>query len=122
MSDWQQLAAALGLTLALSLTALAVIRRPLFTVLEYVCATGIAARFWTAYASVLIVLAPLCLAAFLLQPNGNPVAEIQSTIATAATGLIGAFIIMGLAVSMSVAKVLAAPNPPAPASAPSAAE
>ena len=111
MSTWAQLAAALGLTLALSVTALAVIRRPLFTVLEYICGTDVGARFWTAYSSVLIFLAPLFLVAIMLRAGGDPVAEVQATIATAAVGLIAAFVIMGLAVSISASKKQAGPKP-----------
>ncbi len=115
MSDLTYLAIAWGLTFALTLTVVAILRGPLYAVLQYVCGTDIGARFWTTYSSVMIVVGPLFLVSIGSISQANLGDFLRSVMVRLSLGLIGAVIIMGVAVnSAGNAKRRETMPPPAP--------
>ena len=109
MNNLILLGTAWGLTLFLTLTVVAILRAPLFAVLQFICGTDIGARFWTAYASVMIVIGPLFTVSFGAMPIGDLSDFLRVVMVRLSLGLIGAMVIMGLAV-LSVRTPKAAPE------------
>lgn len=99
--DWQQLIVAAALTLGLTSLVAAIIRRPLFGVLTYVCGNDTAARFWTTFASVLLVAGPLFLVFTAAGGATNLADFVRRAVYLVSFGIIGAFLVMGAAVMMS---------------------
>jgi hypothetical protein len=110
MLDWTQLAIAWGLTLILTLIVAAIMRRPLYAILQFICGTDVGARFWTAFSSVMIVAGPLFLVSLGGLGTTNLADFVRRAMVLISLGLIGAVSVMGLAV-WSAAK----PAPTAPA-------
>ena len=98
MSNLMLLGTAWALTLALTLTVVAILRAPLFGVLQFVCGNDIGARFWTAYSSVMIVVGPLFTVSFGGIQTGDFSDFLRVVMVRLSLGLIGAMIIMGLSV------------------------
>lgn len=123
MITWIELCIALALTLAATLTIARIMWRPLHGVLELVCHGPVPARFWTTFASVMLVCGPLFLVCFAAGRAETLAAFIRQAVYLLSLGLIGAFVIMGIAVATSVrpAQPEATPSGSAPASPPSAA-
>jgi hypothetical protein len=96
--DWDELAIAWGLTLSLTLMVAAVMRRPLYAILKTICGTDMAARFWTAYSTVMLVVGPLFLVS--LGSFGSPsLADfVRRTTMLISFGQIVTVAIMGIAV------------------------
>ena len=98
---WQQLAIAALLTLGLTSVVALVIRRPLYGVLQMICGEEVGARFWTTFASVLLVLGPLFLV-FTAASGAQTMAElVRRSVYLGSFGVIGAFLVMGAAVMLS---------------------
>ncbi len=95
---WDELAIAWGLTLSLTLMVAAVMRRPLYAILKTICGTDTAARFWTAYSTVMLVVGPLFLVS--LGSFGSPsLADfVRRTTMLISFGQIVTVAIMGIAV------------------------
>lgn len=92
-----------GLSLFLAVSAVTVLARPLRTLLVDICGTEGRANFWTLYASVLLVLAPLLVvsAPGLLDAaarSGDFGPALQRALFYALVGIIGALVIMGYGV------------------------
>ncbi len=99
--DWLQLAIAAVLTLGLTTVIAVVIRRSLFGVLQLICDSDVAARFWTTFASVLLVMGPLFLV-FTAAGGAESLADfVRRAVYLVSFGVIGAFMIMGAAVMLS---------------------
>ena len=100
--DWLQLILAAALTLSLTSIAAALIHKPLYGVLELVCGTAVAARFWTTFAAILIVMGPLFLVFTAAGGATNLADFVRRAVYLVSFGIIGAFLIMGAAVMLSV--------------------
>ena len=111
MITWIELGSAVVLTLTVTSAVAALMWRPLHAVLNLVCGEEVAARFWTTFASVMLVFGPLFLVCFAAGRAGNLAEFIRQAVYLISLGLIGAFVIMGLAV-LSSAKVHGAPAKP----------
>lgn len=98
MLDWTQLGIAWGLTLTLTLIVAAIMRGPLFAVLQFVCGTDVGARFWTAFSSIMIVVGPLFLVSLGALGTTNLADFVRRSMVLISLGLIGTVSIMGLAV------------------------
>ena len=113
MNSLTLLGTAWGLTFLLTLTVVAILRGPLFAVLQFICGTDVGARFWTAYSSVMIVIGPL----FTVSLGAVQTADLSDFLRTImvrlSLGLIGAMVIMGLSVH-SIRAPKAEPPAPAP--------
>lgn len=123
MITWIELGIALALTLAATLTVARIMWQPLHGVLELVCNSPAAARFWTTFASVMLVCGPLFLVCFAAGRTESLAAFIRQAVYLCSLGLIGAFVIMGMAVATSIAPARPEAKPVAsvPATSPSAA-
>lgn len=119
MITWIELGSAVVLTLTVTTAVAALMWRPLYAVLHLVCGEAVAARFWTTFASVMLVFGPLFLVCFAAGRAGNLAEFIRQAVYLISLGLIGAFVIMGLAVLRS-AKAHEAPGKPGAAPAPPA--
>lgn len=125
MITWIELGIALALTLAATLTVARIMWRPLHGVIEIVCHGAVPARFWTTFASVMLVCGPLFLVCFAAGRAGTLAEFIRQAVYLCSLGLIGAFVVMGVAVVGAVrparpeskpsARVPAAPSPAVPA-------
>jgi hypothetical protein len=113
MLDWMQLGIAWGLTLTLTLIVAAIMRRPLFAVLQFVCGTDIGAHFWTAYTSIMLVAGPLFLVSLGSFGSPNLADFVRRAMVLISLGLIGTVAIMGLAVRSATK-----PKPPVPSARP----
>ncbi len=99
--DWMQLVIAAVLTLGLTTTVAIVIRRSLFGVLQLICGHDVGARFWTTFASVLMVMGPLFLV-FTAAGGADSLADfVRRAVYLVSFGLIAAFLVMGAAVMLS---------------------
>lgn len=98
--DWLQLILAAALTLGLTSISAAIIHRPLYGVLELVCGTQVAARFWTTFAAILIVIGPLFLVFTAAGGAANLADFVRRAVYLVSFGIIGAFLIMGAAVML----------------------
>src|ERR1700744_1101664 len=96
MNNLILLGTAWGLTFFLTLTVVAILRGPLFAVLQLVCGTDVGARFWTAYSSVMIVVGPLFTVSFTPMLDGDLSDFLRNVMVRLCFGLIGAMVIMGL--------------------------
>lgn len=99
--DWLQLILAAVLTLSLTSIVALVIRRPLYGVLQLVCGTDVAARFWTTFAAVLLVMGPLFLVFTAAGGASNLADFVRRAVYLVSFGVIGAFMVMGAAVMLS---------------------
>lgn len=105
----EMLLAVWAVSLVLALVAIAVVARPLRVLLEDICGTADRARFWTLYACLLLVVAPLLVvsAPGLLDASAaigfGPL--LQRTVFFALVGIIGALLIMGYAVWRPIADI-----------------
>jgi hypothetical protein len=99
--DWEQLLLAGALTLGLATIVALVIRKPLFDIMRMVCGTEVAARFWTVFTTVLLVMVPLFLV-LAAAGGGQSLADfVRRTVYLVSFGIIGAFLAMGAAVMLS---------------------
>ena len=99
--DWMQLVIAAVLTLGLTTTVAIVIRRSLFGVLQLICGHDVGARFWTTFASVLMVMGPLFLVFTAAGGADNLADFVRRAVYLVSFGLIAAFLVMGAAVMLS---------------------
>jgi hypothetical protein len=97
---WNELAIAWGLTLSLTLTVAAVMRRPLYAILQFICGTDTGARFWTAYSSVILVVGPLFLVSLGSFGSANLADFVRRTTMLISLGQIITVAIMGIAVRL----------------------
>ncbi len=75
--------------------------RPLYGVLHMICGEEVGARFWTTFASVLLVLEPLFLV-FAAATGAQTMAElVRRSVYLGSFGVIGAFLVRGAAVMLS---------------------
>lgn len=110
--------------LALASLAIAFIVRPLFLVLTEICGGRDRARFWTVYACVLILMAPLLTVSApglldTVAAGGMNGAVLQRATFYALAGIVAALLVMGRAVWRPIARMLqtsagAARQDPAP--------
>lgn len=98
MNSLTLLGTAWGLTFLLTLTVVAILRGPLFAVLQFICGTDVGARFWTAYSSVMIVVGPLFTVSFGPIQTGDLSEFLRAIMVRLSLGLIGAMVVMGVAV------------------------
>ena len=99
--DWMQLIIAAVLTLGLTTTVALVINRSLFGVLQLICGHDVGARFWTTFASVLMVIGPLFLVFTAAGGADNLADFVRRAVYLVSFGLIAAFLVMGAAVILS---------------------
>jgi hypothetical protein len=107
----------------MAFAAIAAIARPLFIVLTDVCGGRDRARFWTVYASVLTLAAPLLVVSTpgLLDRSVAMLASgavLQRTVFYALAGIVFALLVMGRAVWRPIARLLSAPVRPGDAAGP----
>jgi hypothetical protein len=107
----------------MAFAAIAAIARPLFIVLSDVCGGRDRARFWTVYASVLTLAAPLLVVSTpgLLDRSVAMLASgavLQRTVFYALAGIVFALLVMGRAVWRPIARLLSAPVRPGDAAGP----
>ena len=123
MITWIELGIALALTLVATVTVARIMWRPLHGVLDLVCHGAVPARFWTTFASVMLVCGPLFLVCFAAGRAETLADLIRQAVYLCSLGLIGAFVIMGYAVAASIrpARPEAKPWGSVPASSPPAA-
>lgn len=99
------------ISLVLALIAVGILARPLRSLLVDICGTEQRARFWTLYASVLVILAPLLVVSLpgLLDAAANVglAAVLQRAVFYSLVGIIGALLVMGYAVWKPVAAMTA---------------
>lgn len=100
--DWIQLVLAGALTIGLTTVVALVIRKPLLGVLQLMCGHEVGARFWTTFATVLIVMGPLFLVFTAAAGAENLADFVRRTVYLVSLGVIGAFLVMGAAVMLSV--------------------
>jgi hypothetical protein len=108
---WIELGVALAITLAATLTVARIMWRPLHGVLELVCHGAIPARFWTTFASVMLVCGPLFLVCFAAGRAGTLAEFIRQAVYLCSLGLIGAFVVMGIAVIRAIRPERPRPEP-----------
>ncbi len=101
---WIELGSAIALTLAITVVVVALIRQPLAGVLDLVCGEPAASRFWATFASLMLVFGPLFLVCYAAGRAQNLAEFIRQAVYLISFGLIGAFVLMGAAVLMSVRK------------------
>jgi hypothetical protein len=116
--DWTQLGIAWGLTLALTLIVAAIIRRPLFAVLQFICGTDIGAHFWTALSTIMTVMGPLFLVSLGSLGSTNLADFVRRSMVLISLGLIGTVSIMAVAVRSASKKVPSASTPASTAAQP----
>ena len=92
------LGTAWGLTFVLTLTVVAILRAPLFAVLQFICGTDVGARFWTAYSSVMIVVGPIFTVSFAAIQTADLADFLRIVMVRLSLGLIGAMVVMGVSV------------------------
>lgn len=96
-----------SVSLALAMMAVAVLARPLRVLLVDICGTEQRARFWTLYACILVMMAPLLVVSVpgLLDAavNIGLGAVLQRAVFYSLVGIIGALLVMGYAVWKPVA-------------------
>lgn len=112
-----------GVAVLMAFAAIAAIARPLFIVLSDVCGGRDRARFWTVYASVLTLAAPLLVVSTpgLLDRSVAMLASgavLQRTVFYALAGIVFALLVMGRAVWRPIARLLSAPVRPGDAAGP----
>ena len=100
--DWLQLVIAAALTLGLTTAVSLAIRGPLFAVLDMICGSVVAARFWTTFACVLLVMGPLFLVFTAAGGAANLADFVRRAVYLVSFGVIVAFLVMGAAVMMGV--------------------
>lgn len=115
MIGWMELGIALGVTLVASLSVIRVIWRPLFDVLELICRSPVAARFWSTFAAVMLVCGPLFLVCFAAERARSAADFIRQAIAFCSLGLIGTFCLMSGALMNGIRRNERAAAPAAPA-------
>lgn len=103
-----------AVALVLALAALALIVRPLLLILTEICGGYDRARFWTVYACVLTLMAPLLAVSTpgLLDTvalSGSIGAILQRAVFYALGGIIAALLVMGRAVWRPIALMLQTP-------------
>lgn len=101
---WIELGSAIALTLAITVVVVALIRQPLAGVLDLVCGEPAASRFWATFASIMLVFGPLFLVCYAAGRAQNLAEFIRQAVYLISFGLIGAFVLMGVAVLLSVRK------------------
>ena len=107
-----------AVAMLLAVAAIAAIVRPLFIVLTELCGGQDRAPFWTIYASVLTLAAPLLVVSTpgLLDSSVAMLATgavLQRAVFYALGGIIFALLVMGRAVWRPIARLLSAPVTPA---------
>ncbi|HEY4250492.1 MAG TPA: hypothetical protein VGM87_04815 [Roseomonas sp.] len=122
MVTWMELGIALAVTLAATLTVIGVIWRPLFGMLEVICQGGVAARFWTTFAAVMLVCGPLFLVCFAAGQARGLADFIRQAITLCSLGLIGGFCVMGWALLSGIRRDSRAVAPAIPAASAAPAE
>src|SRR6266567_1654736 len=95
--DWLQLVLAAVLTLGLTSIVALIIRGPLYGVLQLVCGTDVAARFWTTFSAVLLVMGPLFLVFTAAGGASNLADFVRRAVYLVSFGVIGAFLAIGSA-------------------------
>ena len=100
--DWLQLVVAGALTIGLTTAVSLVIRGPLLGVLRLMCGNEVGAVFWTTFATVLIVMGPLFLVFTAAAGAENLADFVRRTVYLVSLGVIGAFLVMGAAVMLSM--------------------
>ncbi|WP_158921203.1 hypothetical protein [Acidisphaera sp. S103] len=98
MLDWTQLGIAWGLTLGLTLIVAAFMQWPLYAVLQLVCGTGVGARFWTIFSSLMIVVGPLFLVSIGALGTCSLAEFVRRAMVMISLGLIVTVTLMGFAV------------------------
>lgn len=102
--------AAWSVALTVAGTSVLLLLHPLRALLTDICGTRDRASFWTLYACILVILAPLLTVSFpgLLDRAADvgPGAVLQQALFYALTGVIGALMIMGYAIWKPVAMML----------------
>jgi hypothetical protein len=116
MVGWMELGIALAVTLVATLSVIRVIWQPLFDVLELICRSAVAARFWTTFAAVMLVCGPLFLVCFAAERARNLADFIRQAIAFCSLGLIGTFCLMSGALMNGIRRNERAAASTAPAS------
>lgn len=99
-----------AVSIVLALLAVAVVIRPLRVLLEDICGTADRARFWTLYAALLLVIAPLMVVSTpgLLDAAAAGIGQVlQRTVFYALLGMLVALLVMGYAVWKPVAVMTA---------------
>ncbi|MFT4079281.1 hypothetical protein [Rhodomicrobium sp.] len=101
-----------AIALVLALAAIAAIVRPLFLVLTDMCGGRDRARFWTAYASVLTLAAPLLVVSapgLLNSPDNSGLSSeiLQKAVFYILAGIVCAFLIVGRIIWAPVEQMLA---------------
>lgn len=100
--DWIQLVLAGALTVGVTSAVALVIRRPLRGVLQLICGQDVSADFWTSFSTVLIVMGPLFLVFTAAAGAENLADFVRRTVYLVSLGVIGAFLVMGAAVMLSI--------------------
>lgn len=103
-----------AVALVLALTAIALIVRPLLLILTEICGGHDRARFWTVYACVLTLMAPLLTVSTpglldTVATTGSTGAVLQRAVFYALAGIAAALLIMGRSVWRPIARMLQAP-------------
>jgi hypothetical protein len=80
----------LAITVAISLSVLRVLARPLVDVLERICPDAQSARFWLSYTRLMLIMAPalLVLAVDLVSRFGDPLDSLRVALMAALAGLL----------------------------------
>jgi hypothetical protein len=94
--------AAIVLTLAVSISVVLVLRRPLQNLLVDLCGTPTRAAFWAAFSNVTLVLAPLLGAMHRRPDEGVAVFELAAQLEWALGGLLGSVLLVGVVLARTI--------------------
>ncbi len=97
MSALMGLLVAVAVSLLLSTVLVRVLSRPLESILAQLCPSADASRFWVAFTSVMLYIAPLLFAMFFssFEPVQETAALLRSTLVTTLVGASAALIVVG---------------------------
>jgi hypothetical protein len=93
---------AIGLTVAVSIAVVLLLRRPLQDLLVDLCGTPTRAAFWAAFSNVTLVLAPLLGAMHRTPGDGEPAFELAAQLEWALGGLLASVLLVGLVLARSI--------------------
>jgi len=94
---------AIAVSVTLSTVLVAVLSRPLQSILAQLCASADASRFWVAFTSVMLYIAPLLFAMFFspFESNTDVAWVMRSTLVTTLVGASAALMVVGYNIAKS---------------------
>jgi hypothetical protein len=97
MSQWPNLAVAIGVSLTVSTCIVLVLARPLRSLLEQMCPSGDGARWWFSFTAVMLYVTPLMFAIWATGTiaAADPVAIVRGALGASLFGTFAALLVIG---------------------------